>query len=92
MKNSIALFILTLGYVVEANAQTVQKTDQRALNPSMMMMQEIRINPKDTAMMQMNYPAPAMMSFILDANAKIYTPSERDSIFNMLKFRAPSTK
>jgi hypothetical protein len=91
MKNSIALFILTLGYVVDANAQTVQKTDQRALNPSMMM-QEIRINPKDTAMMQMNYPAPAMMSFILDSNAKIYTPSERDSILNMLKFGAPTTK
>ncbi len=91
MKNSIALFILTLGYVVEANAQTVQKTDQRLVNPSMMM-QEIRINPKDTAMMQMNYPAPAMMSFILDSNAKIYTPSERDSILNMLKFGAPITK
>jgi len=40
----------------------------------------------------MNYPAPAMMSFILDANAKIYTPSARDSILNMLKFGAPSTK
>jgi len=91
MKNSIALFILTLGYVVEANAQTVQKTDQRSVNPSMMM-QEIRINPKDTAMMQMNYPAPAMMSYILDSNAKIYTPSERDSILNMLKFGAPTTK
>jgi hypothetical protein len=91
MKNTIALFVFALGYMVDAQAQTSPKPDQRVINPSMMM-QEIRINPKDTAMMQMNYPAPAMMSFILDTNAKIYTPSERDSILNMLKFGAPTTK
>ena len=80
MKN-ILLFLVFLSSL-SVSAQTKK---ERVITPQFLMAQEIRINPKDTAMMHEKDLILSPVFLTLDNSYKIYTKEERDSIVDMVK-------
>ena len=80
MKN--ILFLILLFISLSASAQIKNET---IITPQFLMSQEIRINPKDTAMMHEKDLILSPVFLTLDNSYKIYSLEERDSIVAMVK-------
>ena len=80
MKN--ILFLILLFISLSASAQIKNET---IITPQFLMAQEIRINPKDTAMMHEKDLILSPVFLTLDNSYKIYSKEERDSIVAMVK-------
>ena len=80
MKN--ILFLILLFISLSASAQIKNET---IITPQFLMSKEIRINPKDTAMMHEKDLILSPVFLTLDNSYKIYSKDERDSIVDMVK-------
>ncbi len=80
MKN-ILLFIL---FLISLSA-SAQIKNEAIITPQFLMSHEIRINPKDTAMMHEKDLILSPVFLTLDPSYKIYSKEERDSIVAMVK-------
>ncbi len=69
-----------------ASAQKAKDSTPFVINTMDLVAQEIRINPKDTAMMHEKDLILSPIFLTLDASAKIYTKEERDSIIAKVVF------
>jgi hypothetical protein len=81
--------------VSKVNAQTSpQRPGEQRINPTQMMLMDVRINPKDTAMLNERAMLMNTVSVRLDTKAKIYSKHERDSIITLIGFppTTPSEK
>ena len=69
-----------------ASAQKVKDSTPFVINSMDLVAQEIRINPKDTAMMHEKDLILSPIFLTLDTSAKIYSKEERDSIVAKVVF------
>ena len=69
-----------------ASAQKAKDSTPVRINTMDLVAQEIRINPKDTAMMHEKDLILSPIFLTLDPSAKIYTKEERDSIVAKVLF------